>query len=346
MLMKTDDSSTKTPLVWVLQTKRAGDSAQARALADELGWPFKLINLQFNSLYNIPNSWLGATLTSVEGKAKPQLTPPWPDLVIAVARRTVPVARWVKAQTGGKARLVHLGRPRLTPGHFDLVISTPQYSVQDADNVLQLPVPLHAQAPSADTSDLLEAFTHLPRPWTAVLVGGEAWPYSLGGRAAQDLARDAKALTGGTGSIIVCTSPRTPDGFSQNVVSQLDQPAEVADWQKGTANPYPALLETADRFIVTGDSASMLAEACSREKPVHIFELPKSTLAAPVNMAGAALAGLGVLHPPRDMSRIHKALVGGGHAATLRDEASHGYTHKPLTGQLQLAAARVRSLFF
>ena len=34
MLMKTDPAQSTKPLVWVLQTARAGDSAQARALAD------------------------------------------------------------------------------------------------------------------------------------------------------------------------------------------------------------------------------------------------------------------------------------------------------------------------
>ena len=343
--MKSDESSTASPNVWVLQTARAGDSAQARALADELGWPFELVNLRFNGLYNIPNSWLGATLGSVTAAEKAQLTPPWPDLVIAVARRTVPVARWIKQQSGGTTRLVHLGRPRLGAKHFDLVISTPQYSVPDAPNVLQLPVPLHGATQSSNSTELQQRFSHLPRPWTAVLIGGEAWPYRLAGDAAISLASQTAALTQGNGSVIICTSPRTPEAFAQTLCERFEQPAEIAAWQRGSANPYPALLETADRFIVTGDSASMLAEACAREKPVYIYDMPRRALSGLVTGVGGALAQAGILHPPRDMSKIHQALITGNHAAPLGTHEWHQYKHVPLVGSLAAAADRVRGLF-
>ena len=39
------------------------------------------------------------------------LQPPWPDLVIGIGRRTVPVARWIQEQSGGRTNLVRLGHP-------------------------------------------------------------------------------------------------------------------------------------------------------------------------------------------------------------------------------------------
>ena len=38
----------------------------------------------------------------------------------------------------------------------------------------------------------------------------------------------------------------------------------------GTDNPYLAYLALGDQFIVTGESASMLTEACATGKPVHV----------------------------------------------------------------------------
>ena len=48
----------------------------------------------------------------------------------------------------------------------------------------------------------------------------------------------------------------------------------VFGWPPPEPNPYPALLEIADRFLVTSDSASMIADACVTGKPVELFRLP------------------------------------------------------------------------
>jgi hypothetical protein len=40
-------------------------------------------------------------------------------------------------------------------------------------------------------------------------------------------------------------------------------------------NPYKAMLALADHFVVSVDSASMVAEAATRQKPIFLFHLPK-----------------------------------------------------------------------
>ena len=57
------------------------------------------------------------------------LQPPWPDLVVGIGRRTVPVARWIQQRSGGRTDLVRLGHPRADNDLFDLVITTRQYPV-------------------------------------------------------------------------------------------------------------------------------------------------------------------------------------------------------------------------
>ena len=343
--MTTGEASNDPPLVWVLQTARAGDSAQARALAEALGWPFKLKILHFNGFYNVPNALLGATLASLGSGARWELEPPWPDLVIAVARRTVPIARWIRKQSGGNTRLVHLGRPRLSARHFDLVISSPQYGVPDAPNVLQLPVPLHP-SPNTENLQAWEAtFTQLPRPWTVIVLGGETWPFRLDTDAVQTLARQVNVLTGGAGTALISPSPRTPDGVAQALGDLLQPEVCIPESHAGGENPYPALLQLADRFVVTGDSASMLGEACAQTKPVYIFDLPRRAMSQPVSVVGSALANLALLYPPRDMHQVHRILFERGHAADLARSEAHGYTHTPLIDVLPAAAARVKALF-
>jgi hypothetical protein len=47
----------------------------------------------------------------------------------------------------------------------------------------------------------------------------------------------------------------------------------VFGWPPPQPNPYPALLALSDTFLVTCDSASMIADACVTGKPVEIFAL-------------------------------------------------------------------------
>lgn len=345
MLMKTETTQTSAPLVWVLQTARAGDSAQARALADALGWPYELKTLRFNSLFHVPNKLLGATLMSVAPEAREALSPPWPDLVIGVARRTVPAARWIRAQAGGHTKLVQLGRPRLDPSHFDLVISTPQYGLPARSNVLSLPVPIHAPI-APDETDLnrwSEHLSHLPRPWTAVVLGGAPWPFRFDGAVLQDLAARLNALSEGKGSCIICSSPRTPAGASDALAKLLKAPSFAHTWSANAPNPYKAVLQLADQLVVSGDSASMLAEACSTGKPVYIFDLPNRTLSRTTASIGRVLSRTGLIHPPRDMRAVHTQLTGQGQAQLLGAQAKGSLTQLP--NQLQIARSHVVNLF-
>ncbi len=345
MLMQQEQSTTGEPLVWVIQTMRTGDSAQARALADALGWPQELKTLRFNALFNCPNTFLGGTLASLKGYSKPLLQPPWPDLVIAVARRTVPVARWIKDQNGGRTQLVQLGRPRLDSSNFDLVVTTPQYGVADHPNVLQIPVPLHqpiTQRPSVSVT-LQNELSFLPRPWFSIVLGGEPWPYRMNGAAVSNLVSEMNKLTKGNGTCIICTSPRTPKGISAQLTWSLQSQTHLFDWAPNEQNPYLNLLELSDELIVSGDSASMLAEACRHDKPVHIFDLPKRRFAEVLATIGGRLAQTGLMGRPRNMGRLHDAVITTGAAKYLGD----GNDGAPVTlpDPMPLVVKRVKQLF-
>jgi mitochondrial fission protein ELM1 len=117
------------PAIWVLKGVRAGDTAQAMDLALQLGGRVEGKQLAFNAFHNIPNWLLGARVSQLTQDAKKLLHPPWPDLVVATGRRTAPVALWIKTQSQGKTKLVHIGRPRMALSRFDLVLTTPQYGL-------------------------------------------------------------------------------------------------------------------------------------------------------------------------------------------------------------------------
>ncbi|MGI9483149.1 MAG: mitochondrial fission ELM1 family protein [Hyphomicrobiales bacterium] len=337
-------SKTKTsPLVWVLQTSRVGDNAQAWALAKALGWETEVRSLRFNPLFAVPNVMLGSTLVTLDHEASDRLVAPWPDLVIGVGRRTVPVSRWIKANSNGKTKLVQLGRPRADNTHFDLVISSPQYRLSVENNVLHnlLPLPRHeADLPELETKYWLEIFKRFPQPWTGVFLGGAKWPFKMD---PETIAAFANNVAKHDGSFLITTSPRTPPETASIIRKCMGERAFVHVWDGGMLNPYQAILNLANRFIVTGDSASMLSEACATGCEVEIFDLPSRQSAGVVIETGNVLAMTGLINPPRDMKSLHSQLFAAGHAAPLGQNGEiRAQTKAP--NDLEKALQRVREL--
>ncbi|MGH6927378.1 MAG: ELM1/GtrOC1 family putative glycosyltransferase, partial [Dongiaceae bacterium] len=131
-------STPAEPKVWILLADRAGGNGQLVSLAKALGWPHERKAIAYNWLNRCPNIMLGATLATVRQSAADRLQPPWPELVIGASRRSVPVARWIRQQSGGRTKLVHLLHAMAPLDLFDLVITTPQYRLPERSNVLHL----------------------------------------------------------------------------------------------------------------------------------------------------------------------------------------------------------------
>ena len=316
-------ASTDGPLVWGLLGRKAGDNQQVRQLVEALGCRHAFKQLAFNQLSLVPNILLPAgriTLT----QATDELSPPWPDLVIAAGRRSVPAARWIKRRTAGRACLVQLGRPQAPLGQFDLIVTTPQYGLPARDNVLRNILPFQ-RAPAVPEQALAawrESFSPLPRPLIAFLVGGSAWPYKLDAATAKDIGiRASKAARTSGGTLLVSTSPRTGASATEVLKAALTPPDILNDWRDPKPGFYQSSLHLADRLIVTGESVSMMAEAIRAARSVEIYELPRRTDPAtrltrwaesPV-FAGTAHLGFGL--PLRNAGKVQEALIDHGVAA-------------------------------
>lgn len=291
------------PSVWVLQGPKTGDNAQARELARRLGRPAILKPLTYNALHHLPNILMGASVAHVQ---EPKFSPPWPRLVICTGKRAVPVALWIKKQAGGRTKIVHLGRPRVPLRWIDLVITTPQYGLPTSANVIERPVPF--AAPSVLDEKHLEhwrrTFDHLPKPWTGVLVGGPVFPLYFDEASVSRLAAAVKDARG-QGSVLVSTSPRTGVVHARKLAGLIPPPAYIHMFGEGD-NPHQAILALADRFVVTSDSMSMLAEVSETGKPFDVFELPRSRFALSWDARrglGSWLARTGLVAPPRDLRK-------------------------------------------
>ncbi|MGH6958928.1 MAG: mitochondrial fission ELM1 family protein, partial [Dongiaceae bacterium] len=363
------------PKVWVLVGRRAGDRAQLLGLAEALGWPFEVKELAYNRLHNLPNLLLGASTATLDRNHSSPLAQPWPDLVLDCGKRSVPIARWIRDQSGGRMRWVHLGRSWAPIELFDLVITTPQYRLLPRPNVLLNAAPLHRVTPErlAESAAAFERpWTDLPRPWFALLVGGDSPPYVLDPATAQRLGTVASAIAKAAGgSLLVTTSGRTRPAAVDALHGAISCPTFFHRWQPDAKdNPYLAYLALADSLIVTGDSASMLAEACAAGKPVALFDLPERpgltgrSLAAIERLFGShgsrtnyrgmpkqqdllartfdRLIERGLFMAPRDLAAYHQALIDRGLVHRVGERAPAA-PRRPLD-DLQEAVNRVRKL--
>lgn len=307
----------QNPRIWVLLGHRTGDNNQLLALAEALGLPFETRTLKFNAL-RIFRPLLGATIATLDRRSRAFLSPPWPDIVIGIGWRSVAAARWIKRRNHGRTRLVRLGNPRTNPGLFDIVVTTPQYPVADADNVLRLPLGMSRfrdrPVPDSDESAFLQP---LPKPRLLLAVGGPAKFWSLSAsNCAESARRLANRARGLGGSLIAVTSPRTPPEVTRAVSEALGG-SPHAVLVAGRRPRFSVLLAESDEIFVTGDSVAMLSEAVLSGKPVGIV---------PVESTPAGIRRLGDQpdSPHRDLRRFWQSLQDRGLAGTIdRPIATH-----------------------
>lgn len=263
--------------VWTLLGRKAGDNNQVCALAQELGFETQEKHITARSWELLPHLALGVTLAGIDRAQSSTLEAPWPDLVISAGRRNEPVARWIARQSGGRTRLVHIGRPWSPLSVWDLVITTPQYFLPVQDNILHNSLPLHRLRETDLTSageQLLPQLAQLPRPWVVVLMGGHSGRFVMTRRKGERLGALCNSLASAAGgSLLVTDSARTPSPAADALQEQLQAPHYGYRWADGGYNPYRALLALADAFVVTGESMSMLGEAVDMGRPLYIFDV-------------------------------------------------------------------------
>lgn len=259
----------QSPSIWVLLGERRGDNNQLLGLAEELGVPFETRTITYGWWWWVMLNLFPRQPFLLTGKARRNLSAPWPDIVIGIGRRSVAVSRWIKQRSGGRAKIVRLGNPRVDSKLFDLVITTPQYPVPRKGNVLVLPFAISRNSnPPKPTADEAQWLAALPRPHLLVCLGGPTRYWKLVeaevASAAQAISRKASEAGG---SLIVATSQRTP-ASTVNLIERLSAGrAALADVRVR----FPVLLADADEYYVTADSVSMISETLLTGRPVGLI---------------------------------------------------------------------------
>ena len=319
------------PPVWVLLGERTGDNNQLLRLAGELGLEFRTLDLRYNRLHLIPPPLLGPSLRTLDPGSERQIRPYWPRLVLGIGYRSVPVALAIRELSVGRTKIVRLGNPRMEAGNFDLVITTPQYDVTDAANVVRLPVGISTAPkldPSREETDWLQK---LPRPHRLLLIGGNTFMWRMSPKIVGDA---AAVLRRKGGSVIAVSSGRSEQAVLDCVAGGLAGSEHGLVW--GRFPRYPVLLDDADEIYVTADSVAMVSDAVVTGKPVGLIE-PENTL---VGRLFYSLPKAGLPVPIRDIHRFWTRIRGDGLAGTVEQPVAGKLDKDPLA----TAVAAVRNL--
>jgi hypothetical protein len=336
-----NDKTSRDIRVWALLGPHRGDNNQVLALAEALGLPFEEKWLSYNQLRRVQPALLGATFRSVARQARAQLEGDPPDLTISTGLRSVPVVRELRRRSGGMMRAVHLGYPRISPRHFDLVVPTPEYPVPDALNVVRIPFALSrlAAGPAFDPAELTSV-GDLPHPRRLLVLGGPTLYWELPEPQIMASLRELIATTERCGgSVLAIGSPRTPPHLLSAVEKALGHakiPTFMAP-REGMPS-YRAMVEAADELYVTADSVAMVADAVNTRKPVGIVPIAKSALGRAV-MAVTDRIRPGKRLRPRDLRFFWASLEEHGFRGTI--EAPRASNPPDFTAEI---ADRVKQL--
>ena len=271
------------PRTWVLLSDKQGDNGQVETIVAALPWP-----VEHKYVHMLPQWVLGKpryrpSLAHIDPEKSDPITGPWPDLILTVGRRPSMVALWIRRQSGNRTKIVLVGKPSGHMLDFSLVIASAENQMPPMDNFLPTTLPLMRIGEAdvaAQAREWQQRFAALDKPLIAMLIGGETNPFIMNRKVAEDLLATAHWVVDELcGTPYVTTSRRTAPEVIEVLRAGLPPQAVFFQWQAGAAdNPYRALLGSADGFIVTGDSISMMVEVIYLRKPLAIFPLPVGAL--------------------------------------------------------------------
>lgn len=165
--------------IWLVIGDKAGDNAQVEVIAESLGLPYEVRRVRPLPRFERGRPRFRASLAHLDPWRSDRLEPPWPDLVLTIGHRSSMAALWIQDRSRGRTRIVLIGRPKRWVERFALIILPAQFRMPAHPNVLRLGLPLmrgNEQAIAAAARDWASRLAALPRPITALLIGGQTKP--------------------------------------------------------------------------------------------------------------------------------------------------------------------------
>lgn len=277
---------------WIVTDGKAGDENQCIGIAETLGLAYEIRRVPARGPFGWTAPWGPIDPRQGPGRASGALAGPFPDLLIASGRRSVPYLRAVRRATRGRTFTAFLKDPRTGHDSADF-IWVPDYDDLRGPNVFTT-----LTAPHLVTAARLAAARNKPDPRLAaldgpriaVLIGGDSRHLSYRAADMKRLVTDLRKLAGGERRLMVTVSRRTPPAL-RDALQALAAETGGFFWDGTGGNPYVGMLALAEAVVVTSDSANMVSEAVSTGVPVLLFDLPRTYIRHRRMFAGLAMAG-------------------------------------------------------
>lgn len=305
---------------WIITDGKAGMDTQARGVADALGLVYEMKRVAPRGLWKHMAPWGPVAPSEKVGVAGGAFGPPWPAVVIATGRASIPYVRAVRRKAGPGTFSVVLQDPKTGAGTADL-IWVPAHDLRRGANVITT-----LTSPHSFTQERLAslraatpaAIAALPAPRVAVVLGGKNAVYKFTSADDERLEEALRSLARLGASFLITPSRRT----HPRLIARVDQATQAAPrilWDGEGANPYADFLAHADVLVVTADSVNMTGEACATGRPVLVF------------------------HPSRGsdkFQRFHRALEDYGATRSLAGSLDQipSWEYKPLDSAALIAA--------
>jgi mitochondrial fission protein ELM1 len=263
-----------TTRAWILTDGKIGDEVQCFGIAEALGLsPHRRLVAP-----RVPWRWLAPYVPiaprDAPERAKSPIAPPFPDILFAAGRQTVPYLRRVRQASRGKTFTVFVKDPYTGPETAD-VIWVPEHDTLRAENVIVTTTPANRVGRLLDElrrSPPDRRIAALPGPRVALILGGDSINHRFTPADCARLIDIARCVVRNGNGLMVSPSRRTPPGLLAELIARFAKEPRAFVFGGGGDNPYAEMLAYADHVIVTGDSVNMVGEAVATGVPVQVYE--------------------------------------------------------------------------
>ena len=207
-----------------------------------------------------------------------------PNLIITIGKTSTPYAIYLKKQYP-QAKLVFLmPSGNLSKKYGDLIFYHSYKNVNYKDPkyipILSAPHLVNKDALSKSLSEWKDEFNKYKKPIISVILGGDAKKIHLNSAAIDDLIDEIKKIKDIVGgSVFISTSRRTGldnELYFKKQMQEMISNGECFFWgynekQTEVKNPYLAMLANSNYVIISGESISMISEACSLPSNVGVY---------------------------------------------------------------------------
>ena len=208
----------------------------------------------------------------------PQVCEPWPDLVIAAGRKTIPYLKYIRRASKKKCKTIYLQDPRIDSKEFDIVWA-PEHDSIEGNNVVKT-----ITSPNRVTNELLnyhhdrwlEKLSELEGPFIGFLIGGKSKAYNFNDDECEKIIQAINFVINNGYTPLITLSRRSPKKLSNRIKSLLINEKNLFYDGKGD-NPYFAILKASELLITTPDSANMISEAINVPKPVYYIDIKSNS---------------------------------------------------------------------